>query len=239
MKLTEARREDRDGRGRHGDRRAEAERSGPPLDRPDRGWPGVRRRRRRLDARCAGDARPCSTGNSPARAISSRRSRPRRSRRSSSPSAPGHPTRSPQGFGALVPRTERIRSLGVLYPASLFTGARAVGSRAHDVVPRRRARPGGRLPSRRGARRARPPRGPAAPPVPDRGSRTALDHALAEGDPAASARAPPDDGGAGRRPRRSRARRRGRRDPRPDRRLAGRHRARRTHRPRGYHWRAL
>jgi oxygen-dependent protoporphyrinogen oxidase len=36
--------------------------------------------------------------------------------------SPGSPDAAPRGFGALVPRTEQIRSLGVLYPASLFAG---------------------------------------------------------------------------------------------------------------------
>lgn len=35
---------------------------------------------------------------------------------------PGTPEDAPKGFGVLVPRGEGIRSLGVLYPASLFSG---------------------------------------------------------------------------------------------------------------------
>ncbi len=40
------------------------------------------------------------------------------------PDGPG----APKGFGALVPRGEGIRSLGVLYPSSLFTGRARAGS---------------------------------------------------------------------------------------------------------------
>jgi oxygen-dependent protoporphyrinogen oxidase len=40
------------------------------------------------------------------------------------PDGPG----SPKGFGALVPRGEGIRSLGVLYPSSLFTRRAPAGS---------------------------------------------------------------------------------------------------------------
>ena len=35
---------------------------------------------------------------------------------------PATPEDAPKGFGVLVPRVEGIRSLGVLYPASLFSG---------------------------------------------------------------------------------------------------------------------
>jgi oxygen-dependent protoporphyrinogen oxidase len=41
---------------------------------------------------------------------------------------PGPDESAPRGFGALVPRTERIRSLGVLYPASLFNGRAPSGA---------------------------------------------------------------------------------------------------------------
>ena len=41
---------------------------------------------------------------------------------------PGSPDSAPKGFGALVPRTESIRSLGILYPASLFAGRAPAGA---------------------------------------------------------------------------------------------------------------
>ena len=40
---------------------------------------------------------------------------------------PDSPGAAPKGFGALVPRTEGIRSLGILYPASLFSGRAPAG----------------------------------------------------------------------------------------------------------------
>ncbi len=40
---------------------------------------------------------------------------------------PSTPEDAPKGFGVLVPRGEGIRSLGVLYPASLFTGRASEG----------------------------------------------------------------------------------------------------------------
>ena len=36
--------------------------------------------------------------------------------------APASPHDAPHGFGGLIPREEGFRSLGILYPASLFTG---------------------------------------------------------------------------------------------------------------------
>ncbi|MGZ5428781.1 MAG: protoporphyrinogen/coproporphyrinogen oxidase, partial [Thermoanaerobaculia bacterium] len=36
--------------------------------------------------------------------------------------APASPRDAPHGFGGLIPRVEGFRSLGILYPASLFTG---------------------------------------------------------------------------------------------------------------------
>ncbi len=41
--------------------------------------------------------------------------------------APASPADAPHGFGGLIPQVEGFRSLGILYPASLFTGRAPAG----------------------------------------------------------------------------------------------------------------
>ena len=172
------------------DRRAAHTRSArPPLDRALRRRQVVRRRCPRLDAfgccgRAASRRRPDPLGAALALVPSSPVAVVMQAFR-----APASPRDAPHGFGGLIPQVEGYRSLGILYPASLFPERAPEGFvlttsfLGGALEPAWRRRRDDLLEVACGGRRAHLP--------PARAGRMLVDGALAGGDPPDSARPPP------------------------------------------------